>query len=413
MQRMSGAWAYMVEAKLRASSSRKLNALDVIFLVLTGLYLASMVYSMSMFPWDIPKKAKIVLLAFLMLVGGCRVLLIGVKNPKVWIGAVLCAVYCCVFYVVRSSYFLFLAVCTIGFLEMDYYKIIRTYLIAVGIALTVIVIAALIGAIENLVFLKDGHLRYSMGTIYPTDFASLVLFLLVYLWSVLKRAPDWVTLFLPVITFAVSWKIAYSVTSMVCSALFAAIILYYLFHQRILAKHPRMCLISDWLIRLAVAFFACTSVLLLFAYARGGELTEKLDIVSNRFYIANLGKETYGLHPFGSNFELIGYGKVHLGKELVNGYNFIDNSYLLSLIRYGYVFLIAVVILHVFCVSKLQKADNRRLALVLALIAFHSISEHHLIELHYNISLALPLAAFARPDTEFPKEKKQGEETNV
>ncbi len=73
MQRMSGAWAYMVEAKLRASSSRKLNALDVIFLVLTGLYLASMVYSMSMFPWDIPKKAKIVLLAFLMLVGGCRV----------------------------------------------------------------------------------------------------------------------------------------------------------------------------------------------------------------------------------------------------------------------------------------------------------------------------------------------------
>jgi hypothetical protein len=33
--------------------------------------------------------------------------------------------------------------------------------------------------------------------------------------------------------------------------------------------------------------------------------------------------------------------------------------------------------------------------MVMALIAFHSVSEHHMIEMHYNIVLAMPLAAYA------------------
>ena len=352
-----------------------------------------MVYSISMFPWEVPKKAKIVLLGFMMLVAGMRVLLIGFKNRKVWIGAALCLVYGGVYYVVRDSNFLFLAACTMGYLEIDYRKIIRTYLIAVGTALSIVVIAAIAGWIENLTFKKDGHIRYSMGTIYPTDFASLILFLLLYLWVALKKVPDWVLLVLPVISFVIAWKVTYSVTSMVCSVLFAVIILYHMLDQHVLVKCPRLRAASDWVTALVVVVFAGTMIYLLFLYTDGGTWRQRVDeMLSYRLKIANNGLHTYGVHPFGNRFELIGAGRTTGG--WIATYNFIDCSYHLILIRYGYILLVAVLAIWIFEIRLAQKVDDRRLAFVLALIAIHSISEHHLIEMHYNIAMSMPLTIY-------------------
>ncbi len=372
---------------------KTLKVLETTFLLLSGIYMAYMVYSISMFPWEVPKKAKIVLLGLMMLVAGMRVLLIGFKNRKVWIGAALCLVYGGVYYVVRDSNFLFLAACTMGFLEIDYQKIIRTYLLAVGTTLVIVVATAMAGWIENLTFEKNGHTRYSMGTIYPTDFASLVLFLLLYLWVALKKIPDWVLLVLPVISFVIAWKMTYSVTSMVCSVMFVVIILYHVLDQRVLVKHPRLRAASDWVTALVVVVFAGTMIYLLFLYTDGGTWLQRVDeMLSHRLKIANNGLYTYGVHPFGNRFELIGAGRTTGG--WIATYNFIDCSYHLILIRYGYILLVAVLTIWVFEIRLAQKTDDRRLALVLTLIAIHSISEHHLIEMHYSIAMATPLAIY-------------------
>jgi hypothetical protein len=377
-----------------------MNLLDNVFLTLSGIYMAYMVYSISMFPGDVPVIAKIVLLGLMLTVAGLRVMLIGFKTGKVWLGAGLCVIYAGVFYFSGNSNFLFLAACTIGFLEIDYRKIIRTYLIVIGTSLALVTVAAMTGIVDNLRFVKNGHFRYSMGTIYPTDFASLVLFFALYLWVGLKRMPGWVSLVLPLVTFALAWRVAYSTTSMICSVLFFSTIVYHERYNCMLHRHPKLCATNDWIIAGLVFLFSFLSVGLLFTYKPDGELMQRIDkSLSYRISIPYQGMKTYGLHPFGSRFSLIGYGSTQ-GAYGIEGYNFIDNSYLLSLIRYGYLCLITVVFQIFFIVRKAQKYGDRRLALVVALIAFHSLSEHHLVDVYYNIALAMPLAKYSFTESE-------------
>ncbi len=386
---------------------KTLKVLETTFLLLSGIYMAYMVYSISMFPWEVSQKAKILLLGLMVIVAGMRVLLIGFKNRKVWIGVALCLVYGGVYFVVRDSNFLFLAACTMGFLDIDYQKIIRTYLIAVGTALVIVVVAAMMGWIENLRYVKDGHTRYSVGTIYPTDFASLVLFLLLYLWAVLKRVPDWVSLVLPVASFVIAWKVAYSVTSMICSMLFSCIIIYHMFDRRVLLKHHRLRACCDWAVAVVVIIFAAVMIYLTLIFYKGGATVYRLNLnLTNRLLYASNGFNKFGLHPFGSFFEMIGAGKTDGSWN--PDYNFIDCSYLLILIRYGYLLLMSILTIWVFIIRRTQIMGNRRLALALALIAFHSVAEHHMIDLQYSIALALPLAAYA---VSKPEQDEEGHDT--
>ncbi len=373
---------------------KTLKVLETTFLLLSGIYMAYMVYSISMFPWEVPKKAKIVLLGLMVIVAGMRVLLIGFKNRKVWIGIALCLVYGGVYYVVRDSNFLFLAACTMGFIDVNYQRIIRTYLISVGTTLVIVVVAAILGWIENLTYAKDGHIRKAMGILYPTDFASLVLFLLLYLWVALKRVPDWMLMVLPIISFAIAWKVAYSVTSMICSGLFFGIIVYHMLDLQVLSKHPRIRAVSDWAMALAVVVFAGMMIALTLVFGHGDTWAQHVDkLMSNRLLHASNGIRNYGIHPFGSFFELIGLGET--GQSWVLGYNFIDCSYLLILIRYGYLLIITIIVMWISSIRRFQKTEDRRFAFILALIAFHAISEHHLVELHYNITLTMPTVAYA------------------
>ncbi len=375
--------------------------------------MAYMVYSISMFPWEVPKKAKILLLGLMVIVAGMRVLLIGFKNRKVWIGVALCLVYGGVYFVVRDSNFLFLAACTMGFLEIDYQKIIRTYLIAVGTALVIVVSAAMMGWIENYVtpkYLKNNQIyrRQAMGTIYPTDFASLVLFLLLYFWVALKKVPDWVLLILPAFSFLIAWRITYSVTGMICSVLFLGSILYHMLDRCVISKHLRFQAASNWIIALLAISLAGTMVFLTLQVETESEFVHRLDkLFSNRLYYANLGWKEYGLHPFGSFFEMVGLGaSKNSRQQMGHSYNFIDCSYLLILIRDGYVLLLTVLALWTITIRRIQKAGDRRAALAMAIIAIHSISEHHMAELHYNIALAMPLAAYVVRKIDEPRKQK-------
>lgn len=357
--------------------------------------MAFMVYTMSMFQWEVPVIAKIVLLGLMLFIAGARVLLIGLRNLKVWIGAALCIVYGGVFLVSDNSNFLFLAACTIGYLGIDYMKIIRTYLIAVGTTLAIIVVSALFGVIENLTYSKDGHTRLAMGTIYPTDYASLVLFLLMYLWVVLKKVPDWGLLILPITSFMIAWKVTYSVTSMICSMLFFGAILYHILDNRVLSKHLPLRNVSDWGMTLVVVGSAVLMVCLLMLYEPTKKWILQLDrMLSYRLRYASAGLRTYSLHPFGTRFEMIGAGGAASTGTWRPEYNFIDCSYLLVLIRYGYLLLLSIVAIWVVGIHIAQRAGDRRLALVMVLIALHSISEHHIIEMNYCITIAMPLVDY-------------------
>ena len=93
-----------------------------------------------------------------------------------------CFLFGMVYYLswVRTEYIflLFIALFTIGLQGVDYRKILRVYLLAVGTSIIGAVLASLCGSITNFVYINRG-LRSSWGIGFPTDFATGLLFLLI------------------------------------------------------------------------------------------------------------------------------------------------------------------------------------------------------------------------------------------
>ena len=54
---------------------------------------------------------------------------------------------------------------------------------------------------------------------------------------------------------------------------------------------------------------------------------------------------------------------------------------------------------------RMYRAGNRKVLYVMAVIAFHAMSEHHFLDVQYNILLILPFAAFTRCDGRESKPK--------
>ncbi|WP_155827827.1 hypothetical protein [Butyrivibrio sp. AE2015] len=101
--------------------------------------------------------------------------------------------------------------------------------------------------------------------------------------------------------------------------------------------------------------------------------------------------KNYGIKPFGTAFDQIGAG----GSTVRDiRYNFVDSTYVLILVRYGWVTFVAIMISWIYMAIKVVKSGNRRLALAMTIVAVHSISEHHFPEINYNIFLAMPFATF-------------------
>ena len=375
-----------------------LSSLDNAFLLLVAFYLLHMVETVSMLGWDMPRWGSLLLLLLMAAVAAARLLLLGLKDPRVWIAAGIGLVYAAVFFLSGYAQFLFFAVLTAGFVDMDYRKAIRVWLIAVGCAFLLVVSLCLAGKVEDLKFIKRGHLRHSMGFIYPTDFATLLLFLLLFLWVFWKKLPDGAALCFPVLTLLVAYFVAFSWTSMICGVLFLLIIL---IHMAMKGREKRRPMGEDklrkglgWLLAAATPLCILLSFWLLYAMGKGIPWVLRLDgLMSGRLTLSQNGYMTYGVHPFGSAFELIGNGATDGHPE---GYNFIDNCYHLILVRYGWVLLLLLPLLWGRLILSAERGGDLRLALALALIAVHAISEHHLIEAHYTIPLVLPLAAFPR-----------------
>lgn len=77
---------------------------------------------------------------------------------------------------------------------------------------------------------------------------------------------------------------------------------------------------------------------------------------------------------------------------------YIDISYLLILIRYGFVLFALLPFSWGYTLVQAEKT-NIRLVMIMLILCFHALSEHHFIEMNYNIALVLPFAAFP-PDLE-------------
>ena len=372
---------------------------DLPFLAVFSVYLIHLLFQSSTFYLPVPDKflKKLFLLLCLTLLFRFPVYLEALKTQKKALAAALLLAvnYALVYYFGDHLFLLFSAVLTIGFLGMDHQKVLKLFTIILGCFLILTFSAACCGAIQDFVMMKDGYIRTALGICYPTDMASYVLFLLMYSWAAWKRIPDLIAFALGIVCFFFSRYIAMSITSTICSAVFCAVVLgHFLCIECGFAK--RFPVFLQFLVRQLITFafplLALLMFVLIFAYSKNiGPALRLNNLLSKRLELPLDAFRQYGLKPFGTPFDQNGNGFTTFAS---NKYNFIDSTYPLVLLRYGWILFFALCASWTWTTRKAFRNQDTRLACLLAMIAFHSFSEHHFIETNFNVLLVLPFAMF-------------------
>lgn len=277
--------------------------------------------------------------------------------------------------------------------DIDYRKILKVYLI-VEIPMTICtMIAGYTGVITNLVYHRGEQVRMSFGFIYPTDFAAGIVFM-VTAWVVLRQARcTWMEIGLMIISVVLFEKYCDVRNSEIVMMILIICVVYLKIRNKLAAKKGKEYTPSLLLkILCLVAPYGLAGFMILVSrfYRPDIEWMAKLNtLFSTRL---SLGKETfdrYDVQIWGQDIPMRGYGG---STEVVADYFFIDSSYVNILMRLGLVVFILVML--IISIIMIKNLNHPYMLMAMAIVCIHSVMEHHMFEVYYDVFLMLPFANF-------------------
>lgn len=277
----------------------------------------------------------------------------------------------------------------VGAKDIDFDKILKVYLV-IGITIMVAAFgASQYGIIEDLEYIieRSGevHVRHSYGIVYPTDFAAhifyLVLAAVVYMRD---RLSMWERVWLSLLATGFVYLVANAQTSMLCLIGFAMLCVF----ERVFHKYMQnIGKILQWTPVVCAGGF----VGLAYNYNLKDEWIMNLNkILSGRIEISREAIYKYGIKLFGQFIPEVGNGSV---VEIRPDYFFLDDSYVRILLEYGVVLFIVMLVVLVNFVRRATEKNSYLIVWALTCICVHSIMEHHLVNIAYNVMI---LGLFAK-----------------
>lgn len=283
----------------------------------------------------------------------------------------------------RYEFLRYLAILTICCIGCDYRKLLRIYVIIVGITVITAVLSALGGAVDNLVYLDGAHIRSAWGISYTTDFASFLVFLCFASWVAWPKTEELLFLIPGLCGLFICYFICHSSTGIICLSLFCFFILLHRFFSK-----TKFFTVFTLMNCFSFPLFCSLMLALTAAYGKGFAFTDKLNaLLHQRLRLSVEAYRQYGITLFGTPFDLSGSGRSTL---VNNDYNFVDSSYLMILLRYGIIILAVLCIIWTIMSFKARLAGNTRLLFALSVTAIHAVSEHHFPDVNYNFYIILP-----------------------
>ena len=277
--------------------------------------------------------------------------------------------------------------------DIDYRKILKVYLI-VEIPMTICtMIAGYTGVITNLVYHRGDQVRMSFGFIYPTDFAAGIVFLITA-WVVLRQARcTWIEIGLMIISVVLFEKYCDVRNSEIVMMILIICVVYLKIRNKLAAKKGKGYIPSLLLkILCLVAPYGLAGFMILVSrfYRPDIEWMAKLNtLFSTRL---SLGKEVfdrYDIQIWGQDIPMRGNGG---STEVVADYFFIDSSYVNILMRLGLVAFILVML--IISIIMIKNLNHPYMLMAMAIVCIHSVMEHHMFEVYYDVFLMLPFANF-------------------
>ncbi len=378
--------------QLQSLRTKLLSITEYPFLFLCAAYLVRRALTTTMLSVQLPRMLNGMVFSLLILVAVFRAAC-QFRDKRTWAALALAALY---FVSWDRNTMPFIALLTVGCIGIPYRKVLVAFLAAVGSMLAGTVLFALSGSVINLISVRRGQLRSYMGTISPTDLGAMIFLLSLAAWVCLKKLPGCFAFILPAASFFVIRFLTHARTGMICSAALFLMALYLLIDREVMEKKGRLHKLRkavDFLTQAAFPVCMAAAFGLTFWYAKGLPYAGRLNsLLSGRLDDNARYFEELRITPLGYAFSQVGNGGSSFAPR---EYSWIDVSYLRVFYMYGFVTLLVMCVLWVLFTRRALKAGDRRLAFALALIAIQSFSEHHFMEVHYNIFLILPFAELA------------------
>lgn len=373
--------------------------LEFMYLFVLALYLVRQLFDTTMFsiswPWYYEKLIRVLAFCVVFLKTGygerCK--------DRQWVLCILTgAVFALSWISTGYEFLLDIGIFIIGAKDIPYKKILKVYIWCGTTILAIAVLGALTGCIEDLLYKESaGQYRHAFGIVYPTDFAAHIVYLFLAIWVVYEQIPTWCMAMLGSVLCVFIYHYFYAKCSTIVVGAAVVGVLYEFFERKIRENKILNCLkqVINWCLTNIFLIGALVTCLGMICYNEQNSFWVWINhVLTERLKLANRAFNLYGIKIFGTPFDMIGAG----GNTVFHqGYNFVDISYCMILLRYGLLLLLAVIVLHTGIAIKAQKAKNEKLLIALALVALHSAIEHHLTEPGYNIFLLLAFSCVDAP----------------
>ncbi|MDO5140622.1 MAG: hypothetical protein Q4D40_04065 [Eubacteriales bacterium] len=299
---------------------------------------------------------------------------------------------------------------------VDFERIVKAHFTVRLVILLITFAAALTGHIENiyhdiwhpLMNWLGWERSYALGIIHNTDCSAQVFYLMIEYLYLRRRSLRVYDLIGCLTVTLVIFRITACKVDLISSALvlflFAAEYLRQIITDRfkssaIGCNDIKKLSITELLYKLLGVFVvpltAAVSIGLSYRFSWENELLIKLNsMLTGRLSLGRNAFDQWNITPFGQYIRLVGFGGISIGTT-VEGYNFIDCSYLNILMTMGAVILGITLIVFVFICCKYS--CDHYLILIITALAVSWMADHHLMDIAYNVFMLLLFAKVHHP----------------
>lgn len=274
-------------------------------------------------------------------------------------------------------------------------KIVRLFFYTASAVCAALFVMSLAGIIENYTTYADDIPRYAFGSVYATDFAAMLFYL--QLAHAYLRKRDYTLL-----TFLFWVAVAAFVMTFCRARLNFILILGFAAAMYLKALFPRLFGsrgVQNFILLLFPV--TCIGAILLHAlYDPENLILFRLnEQLSGRLQFGQQVFLDRGIHLFGADFEMQGWGFSREGWDEALGYYFVDCGWLSMTLRYGILMTVFVCVSFLLVARSEFREGRTTLPLILLFLCITSIVDHHILEVGFDPFLpvlGLGLAQMAR-----------------
>lgn len=279
----------------------------------------------------------------------------------------------------------------VGSRGVEYKKIVKWAAIAHFAALLIVFASCGVHLLENLIYTRGDVTRQSLGFSYTSEPANFFFYAAVlWVYSRDRRityAEIAVLLLADVVIYTLTGTTSAFVLTLAVLGIDLALRVF-----PVLGKWRKGYKGIAWLIApLAAVFILLVTALYDPSVPWMGKLN---NLVHDRLYYGKAGLEQYGVPLFGQSVTWIGNTATHLGK-----YNYVDSSFIQTLINYGWVFFVLLMMALIRFGKAVADHKDTHLLLVFCAVILHGTFDPQLIWIMFN-SLWLAYAYCAEKDGE-------------